>query len=99
MNEIDLINTKLKCDSCDYIDSDIDNNNLESYINKPCPKCGENLLTQDDYDQQNLLLGVIGLMNLANEALEKEADLNTKKVKTNVGVHNNVLSIEIEGNS
>ena len=99
MSEIDLISTKLKCDSCDYIESDLDNNNLENYINKFCPKCGENLLTQDDYDQQNLLLGVISLMNLANEALEKEADLNTKKVKTNVGVHNNILSIEIEGNS
>lgn len=93
MCEIDLISTKLKCDSCDYIEPDLDMNDLESYIDKPCPLCGENILTKEDYDQQNLLLGIVNLMNFTNEALEKEANLNTKKVKTSVGVHNNVLNI------
>ena len=43
----------LKCDNaeCDYRDEDIPGSDYEQHINKPCPNCGENLLTQDDYDK------------------------------------------------
>lgn len=41
----------LKCDNpnCDWEDMSIKQGEYESWINKPCPKCGENVLTQDDY--------------------------------------------------
>jgi len=43
----------LKCDSpdCDYKDDTIDSVDYEQHIDKPCPDCGESLLTQDDYDK------------------------------------------------
>lgn len=42
----------LMCDNekCDYKDDSIPYEEYENYINKGCPKCGENLLTQFDYD-------------------------------------------------
>lgn len=41
----------LKCDnpSCDYKDDAIDSEDYAKWIGCPCPKCGENLLTVEDY--------------------------------------------------
>mgnify|MGYP003665879484 FL=1 len=43
----------LKCDNpeCDYKDDTVDSVDYEQHIDKPCPDCGESLLTQDDYDK------------------------------------------------
>jgi predicted RNA-binding Zn-ribbon protein involved in translation (DUF1610 family) len=48
----------LQCDApdCDYTDNTIDPDNYESYLNQPCPKCGEPLLTQQDLDTLYRLL-------------------------------------------
>jgi len=57
----------LKCDNpeCDYKDETIDSVDYEQHINKPCPDCGENLLTQDDYDKvQQIQQGVSDLNSL-----------------------------------
>ena len=37
----------IKCDSltCDYYDNNVHVNGYEDWLNKPCPKCGSNLLT------------------------------------------------------
>lgn len=42
----------LMCDNknCDYKDEAIPYEEYENHVNKGCPKCGENLLTQFDYD-------------------------------------------------
>lgn len=42
----------LKCDnpSCDHNDETIKFEDYPSYIGHPCPKCGESLLTQADFD-------------------------------------------------
>ena len=44
--------TGIKCDNikCDFNDPTILYINYPEWINKPCPNCGENLLTQEDYD-------------------------------------------------
>lgn len=41
----------IKCDNgdCDYNDPTVSFDDYQDYINKPCPKCGENLLTESDY--------------------------------------------------
>jgi len=44
----------IQCDNtmCDYHiinETKNPNENIEQYLNKPCPKCGENLLTEEDY--------------------------------------------------
>jgi len=56
----------IKCDSltCDYCDDNVHVNGYEDWLNKPCPKCGSNLLTQADYDMQLCLLETVRLENL-----------------------------------
>lgn len=39
-----------------YIDS-------SAYINAPCPKCGENLLTEKDYTQYKRVMKVVKFLN------------------------------------
>ena len=41
----------LKCDnpSCDYVNPDIPFEQYEQYVNCPCPKCGQSLLTPQAY--------------------------------------------------
>ena len=56
------------CDNskCDYkILSETGNPNedISMYLNKPCPKCGENLLTERDYKKNLYLLSVINWIN------------------------------------
>ena len=50
----------IQCDNptCDYVELDNNWGNTteeillisESYLNKPCPKCGESLMTPEDHD-------------------------------------------------
>lgn len=44
-------NKFIECDNpkCDYIVSVNNKKDLFLFINRPCPKCGENLLTVKDY--------------------------------------------------
>lgn len=43
--------TGLKCDHCDYRDDSVQFSDFATSIGKPCPDCGESLLTQEDYNQ------------------------------------------------
>lgn len=63
----------LKCDNpnCNWSDMSVPFSDYEKSINKPCPECGENLLTQDDYDQVIQIKQAMELM-----ATFSEEDLN-----------------------
>ena len=39
----------IRCDNpnCDFVDETVKLDDLEQWLNKPCPKCGENLTEQD----------------------------------------------------
>ena len=47
----------VKCDNqiCGYRDDKVDSSQYKAYINKPCPKCSQNLMTQSDYDKAMLV--------------------------------------------
>ena len=47
----------IKCDNpnCDYKDMSV------RYLNKPCPKCGQNLLTKHDYNVAKMVMGLCKL--------------------------------------
>ena len=47
----------IKCDNkeCDFNDMTVLFEDYANWLNKPCPKCGSNLLTQKDYDCTKLL--------------------------------------------
>lgn len=48
----------IKCDNvnCDYIDKNVPVEDYHLWLNKRCPKCGSILLTQQDYDNIQLML-------------------------------------------
>jgi len=58
-------NSLVICDNpnCDYAVPYTDETELVSFINKPCPKCGNNLLTIEDYLQHRNLMKVINFIN------------------------------------
>ncbi len=58
----------LKCDNtnCDFEDD----TPLEDYkksIGKPCPKCGDNLLTQEDYDKTMEIIDSMEILNMYSQ--------------------------------
>lgn len=56
--------TLIMCDnpSCTYTVPSIDNN-IKEYINKPCPNCNSNLLTENDYKNFITFTKVVNVIN------------------------------------
>ena len=73
----------MQCDNaqCDYIGEPIEYEQAESYIGTPCPKCGENILTQQDYDN---LVTIIKGMDLINH-ITKDNPYNENEPKVLIG--------------
>jgi hypothetical protein len=69
MKLIDLYQENLIiCDNpkCDYLipnPTGDPNAECKQYINMPCPKCGDNLLTEQDYVQSNNFMRKINFIN------------------------------------
>lgn len=54
-----------KCDnpSCDFRDDTVEFQNYRAWLNKPCPKCGANLLTQKDLNAVKTLIKITNIVN------------------------------------
>ena len=67
--------TGIKCDNCDWSDMSFTWDDLEQikkdWLNKPCPKCGSNLLTKKDFDE---------VANMTN-AVEKTNQLTEEEIQ------------------
>lgn len=61
----------IKCDNpnCDYRNDKVEFEDYEKWLNKPCPKCGSNLLTKEDLEMTKALINVA---NIANKVLPKQ---------------------------
>lgn len=61
-------NSGLVCDNsnCDWEDTTIKDEDIHKYINHSCPKCGENVLTQEDYDMHVALFNAVDFVNTLN---------------------------------
>jgi len=53
----------IKCDYCKYKNSNVHMNDYDKWLNKPCPTCSNNLLTQLDYEMVKQLVSLIGIQN------------------------------------
>lgn len=64
-NVIDLTIVGIKCDneSCDYDNNDVKFSDYEQWLNKPCPECGENLLTEADLEVANEMIDMANMLN------------------------------------
>ncbi len=82
-NKATLEYTGLKCDNCDYKDENIDRSEFENYINRPCPECGENLLTFNDYLNVLILENAVYDVNELNFGKKvKKEDIKTVNINT-----------------
>jgi len=63
---IKLKESVIKCDNpnCDYINRDVAIEDFHNWVDKPCPKCGSNLLTNQDYKTLEGLLHMINILNI-----------------------------------
>lgn len=79
----------IKCDSpsCDWTEN-IKLSEMVNWLNKPCPKCGENVLTEKDFDDFLRVLATIQLVDDAVETLEEE------KVLWHLSVHNGGIKFD-----
>lgn len=48
----------IKCDNeeCDYVDPTVQYEEYPNWLNKPCPMCGENLLTEKAYQDTKMIM-------------------------------------------
>lgn len=81
----------LKCDAayCDHVEEVPEI--TEGMVGKPCPLCGANLLTQEDWDQWKVMVAMVR----AVQSFAPTADDDSDKVMMRVGLHGDKTSIEI----
>jgi phage FluMu protein Com len=53
----------IKCDKCDYTNMEVKFEDYEQWLNRSCPKCGANLLTQKDFDSTKMLVEITKAFN------------------------------------
>ncbi|MNB94637.1 hypothetical protein D3C81_428280 [compost metagenome] len=55
----------IKCDTegCDFKDETVSLEDYSQWLNKPCPKCGGNLLTEEDYKNVNDLIALTSMLS------------------------------------
>ncbi len=75
----------LTCDNteCDY-QNDVPFEEYQDWLNRSCPRCGENLLTQEDLDTTTSLIELTNLFNdMPDEDFKSIISAFGKKEKTN----------------
>lgn len=90
MEERIMVNVKgLKCDNpdCDYVDMEIPFEDYPNWINAPCPKCGSNLLTQQDYDATVFLFEKAKMFKEISEPIDPNIPLVKMKAHFNGSGH------------
>lgn len=68
---------------------------IKKYLNVPCPKCGENLLTEEDYSDFKLMVRAINWINKWFGWITIFIPKNKKKVKGIAKAHKGI-SIEMD---
>ncbi|GLY11382.1 hypothetical protein [Pseudobacillus badius] len=71
----------IKCDACDFGDSSVKVEDYPEWVNKPCPECGANLLTEADYNNVKMLMRSAKIANSVlppNESNEESITMSVK---------------------
>jgi hypothetical protein len=83
----------LKCDAPGCVHQETVDGFHEAYIGKPCPVCGSNLLTREDYEAAKVQGTVIDLLNDILE-IHDDADLGERQ-RISINPHAGDLHITI----
>ncbi len=62
---IEVEESGIKCDNpdCNWRDDTVTFETMEAWIDRPCPKCGENLLTEHDYNLAKSMMDKVAILN------------------------------------
>jgi hypothetical protein len=62
----------IKCDTvgCSFVDENVTVSQYQEWLNRPCEKCGGNLLTEADFNTVRMLIGVSDTINRIAPALD-----------------------------
>lgn len=107
MKNIECIGSGLICDNpkCDWEDKTITFEELGKHLNRKCPKCGENVLTEEDYETVKKLHKSMDFVNsLDKEQLDgfseifggKKIPKGDEKVTLHVKIHKGVQIVNID---
>lgn len=73
----------IKCDACDYRDDEVKVEDYDKWLNKPCPKCGANLLTEADYNNVKMLIAITNSFNGIFPQREDDEEVSTMSIEMN----------------
>ncbi|MGE7650499.1 hypothetical protein ACQKM1_22390 [Peribacillus frigoritolerans] len=82
-NPVELNIYGIKCDSCDFNDMAVQVNDYPEWVNKPCPKCNANLLTEADYKNVKLLIKLAEITNIILPKNSSDEEKVTMTVEMN----------------
>lgn len=87
-NLIEINGGGIECDNpnCDWVDSTIHVSNYEKWIDVPCPKCGENVMTREDYNTFCAFLAAAKIANDFPDLFPQTGEVNTATVKIHNGI-------------
>ena len=101
-NIINFIGGGIKCDNpeCDFVNQEVKIEDYKDWLNKPCPKCGSNLLTQADYDNVQMLLNLVDIINENKDIFPDTEDMqnNSDEISTITFNMNGTGKMDIEIN-
>jgi len=102
MNQLKMNIGGIKCDNkgCNFKDMTVLFEDYDKWLNKPCPECGSNLLTQQDFDTVKLLMDITGIINECVPGVAEDEELFRMSVEFNgTGrvVFSDIEPIEKEG--
>jgi hypothetical protein len=92
----------IKCDNheCDYEDMSVKSEDWPDYVNKPCPKCGDNLFTEEDFARTEMLFKIIKMILDMPENAQREMMISMgidpddpamqEMVNTTINTHNGI---------
>ena len=102
MNQLKINIGGIKCDNkeCNFKDMSVQFEDYDNWLNKPCPKCGCNLLTQKDFDTVKILIDLTAIVNECVPEVAEDEELFKMSVEfngTSRVVFSDIEPIEKEG--
>lgn len=82
---VTMVATGIKCDNpeCDFADFTVTMEDYEQWVNRPCPKCGANLLTEADFKNVQMLMK---LATMVNKSVSVENPDESEMVQMHIGM-------------